>query len=759
MSVTAAPYYPSMYYMVRSSPWINGVYGGPTLSDGRRTATFSVTVTAPSQPGNYAMYAYGRDNPFGRTCTGDSYNFANSGTFTLTVGNPTVLATTTTLPAESTTTTSIRIRTPEISTTTSTTVVRTATTVAVRRITICHATGSTNNPYVSITVDASSLGGHDDHEDDIIPAPAGGCPRTLQPGANTRATTTTTVRATSTTAVDTGTVGINSWTITASPNPAQPGERVVLTTTISCGRRMSTTAPPYYPSMYYMVRSSPWINGVYRGPSLSADGRTATFSVTVTAPSRSGTYGMYAYGRDNPFGRTCTGDSYNFANSQNFSFVVSGDAASTSTSSSTTTTTTSTTTTTLAAQTISICVWQPTSSRPVAGSSGRYVARSIPREDAGEYRGPFNLIPAPVDGCPDRIQLASTATTTSSLPTTTTTSTTSVAPSSTTTTTSTSVAPTTTTPIYEPPVQDSPTPTTLPNQPPATIPARPETVPDPAFLATDGEVEAAIQVVDANEIPSLLSVQGRLVLTSGNFVKVRGKGFDRAGFAEVWLFSTPRLLGRVPKDDSGNFVGRVRIPEGVEEGEHTIELRAVTKRAKVVTVSVPAIVLGANDNSTDDTVATTVPTSPVDIGTATTLDTSSTTAPLSTSVKPIRIQPGATELVVPIATIVAVVNEILGASADASTALVRVRIDTQPWQNLDLRDDSDLVLPLDPSSAALEVEVTPAGGQPIVRSIEIAVRTEGTRWIWWLAVIAMIATFFVWIVMRRRRHDDDHRRN
>ena len=297
----------------------------------------------------------------------------------------------------------------------------------------------------------------------------------------------------------------------------------------------------------------------------------------------------------------------------------------------------------------------------------------------------------------------------------------------------------------------------MPNQPPATIPARPETAPDPAFLATDGEVEAAIQVVDANEIPSLLSVQGRLVLTSGNFVKVRGKGFDRAGFAEVWLFSTPRLLGRVPKDDAGSFVGRVRIPEGVEEGEHTIELRAVTKRAKVVTVSVPAIVLGANDNSTDDTVATTVPTSPVVIGTASTLDTSSTTAPLSTRVKPIQIQPGATELVVPIETIVAVVNEILGTSADASTASVRVRIDTQPWQNLDLQDDSDLVLPLDPSSTALEVEVTPAGGQPMVRSIEIATRTEGTRWTWWLAVIAMIATFFVWIVMRRRRHDDDDR--
>jgi len=538
---------------------------------------------------------------------------------------------------------------------------------------------------------------------------------------------------------------------------------------------MSTSTPPYYPSMYYMVRSSPWINGVYGGPSLSGDQRTATFSVTVTAPSRAGTYSMYAYGRDNPFGRTCTGDSYNFANSSNFNFVVAGDAAAeTTTTTVRTTTTTAPATTTVAPTTtvsdnVNVCIWQM-STRP--GVPGRYLLRNVPRADLAEYRGVFNLIPAPDDGCPSGLRLASATTVpevrTTAAPTVTAApevdttlapTTTTRAPAATTTTTTPAPAATTstTTPIYEPPVVDTGTPTTVATPSSSTIPARPETVPDPAFVATDDEVEAAIQVVDSNEVAASLSVQGRLVLNVGNFVKVRGKGFERAGFAEVWLFSTPRLLGRVPKDDSGNFVGRVRIPDDIEQGEHTIELRAVTGRKRVVTVSVPAIVLGADDNSTDDTVATTVPTSPVVIGTSTTLDTSSTTAPLSTSVKPIRIQPGATELIVPIATIVAVVNEILGTSADATTASVRVRIDTQPWQNLDLLDDSDLVLPLDPSSAALEVEVTPAGGQPIVRSIEIAVRTEGTRWIWWLAVIAMIATFFVWIAMRRRRRDDDDR--
>lgn len=43
-------------------------------------------------------------------------------------------------------------------------------------ITICHATGSATNPYVEITIDENGLNGHGGHPDDIIPAPATGCP-------------------------------------------------------------------------------------------------------------------------------------------------------------------------------------------------------------------------------------------------------------------------------------------------------------------------------------------------------------------------------------------------------------------------------------------------------------------------------------------------------------------------------------------------------------------------------------------------------
>ena len=43
------------------------------------------------------------------------------------------------------------------------------------KVTICHATGSMTNPYVTITISENGLNGHGDHEGDIIPAPAGGC--------------------------------------------------------------------------------------------------------------------------------------------------------------------------------------------------------------------------------------------------------------------------------------------------------------------------------------------------------------------------------------------------------------------------------------------------------------------------------------------------------------------------------------------------------------------------------------------------------
>ena len=50
-------------------------------------------------------------------------------------------------------------------------------------LTLCHATGSRENPYVTITVSDNGEA-HRNHPADIIPAPAAGCPGPSGPGGD-----------------------------------------------------------------------------------------------------------------------------------------------------------------------------------------------------------------------------------------------------------------------------------------------------------------------------------------------------------------------------------------------------------------------------------------------------------------------------------------------------------------------------------------------------------------------------------------------
>jgi hypothetical protein len=51
-----------------------------------------------------------------------------------------------------------------------------------KKITICHATGSSTNPYVQITISENAIPAHLAHQDgrDIIPAPKEGCPQSTE---------------------------------------------------------------------------------------------------------------------------------------------------------------------------------------------------------------------------------------------------------------------------------------------------------------------------------------------------------------------------------------------------------------------------------------------------------------------------------------------------------------------------------------------------------------------------------------------------
>jgi hypothetical protein len=59
------------------------------------------------------------------------------------------------------------------------------------KLTICHATGSTTNPYNEITIDFNGLNGHGKHTDDLIPAPESGCPSSRETPMTTMTATIT----------------------------------------------------------------------------------------------------------------------------------------------------------------------------------------------------------------------------------------------------------------------------------------------------------------------------------------------------------------------------------------------------------------------------------------------------------------------------------------------------------------------------------------------------------------------------------------
>ena len=104
------------------------------------------------------MYAYGRDNPFGGTCTGDSYNFASSSVFSLTVGNEETTTTVATLDTESTTTTILvmpTITTSILSTTTTSSTTSTSTSSSTST-SIAIELPATSNPAPVVQLDITA---------------------------------------------------------------------------------------------------------------------------------------------------------------------------------------------------------------------------------------------------------------------------------------------------------------------------------------------------------------------------------------------------------------------------------------------------------------------------------------------------------------------------------------------------------------------------------------------------------------------------
>jgi len=88
----------------------------------------------------------------------------------------------------------------------------------------------------------------------------------------------------------------------------------------------------------------------------------------------------------------------------------------------------------------------------------------------------------------------------------------------------------------------------------------------------------------------LSSEGGALVLEQDRLAQVEGTGFLPNSEVRLYVFSTPRYIGSVTTDASGNFAGKVPIPSDLAVGRHTLQANGYTSDSKVRSLSLGVMV-------------------------------------------------------------------------------------------------------------------------------------------------------------------------
>lgn len=81
-----------------------------------------------------------------------------------------------------------------------------------------------------------------------------------------------------------------------------------------------------------------------------------------------------------------------------------------------------------------------------------------------------------------------------------------------------------------------------------------------------------------------------LVVNVGSTVDVAGDKFQGNSVVQVWVYSTPTLIGTVQVRADGSFATQIKLPAGLEVGNHTLVLQGLNSNQKVQTAQAPMLV-------------------------------------------------------------------------------------------------------------------------------------------------------------------------
>jgi len=150
----------------------------------------------------------------------------------------------------------------------------------------------------------------------------------------------------------------------------------------------------------------------------------------------------------------------------------------------------------------------------------------------------------------------------------------------------------------------------------AGLPETVRVVPQPdvrrALIQADGWA-MAVDVPSADGRVAPTADGGTLIeLVADDLAEISGDGFLPGARADVWLFSTPTLLGSVTIGPAGSFSGQVEIDgELIDVGEHTLQLQGVGRDGYVRAANLGVVVVPAQSDA-DSTATDPAPDAPAE---------------------------------------------------------------------------------------------------------------------------------------------------
>jgi hypothetical protein len=117
------------------------------------------------------------------------------------------------------------------------------------------------------------------------------------------------------------------------------------------------------------------------------------------------------------------------------------------------------------------------------------------------------------------------------------------------------------------------------------------------LITTGGGISLIVSGLLPNGERIELDADGNLRLEEDAQIVIESTGYEAKQDVEVWMFSTPSLLGKLSATATGAISGTFDIPNGLESGDHRLVLKGMNNDGEDVVLGVGMMFGSANSGT------------------------------------------------------------------------------------------------------------------------------------------------------------------